>query len=116
GALLTAGYAASFSSQIASSPQAQSVNENVQNELTKSFAGAVNIAEKYPEYAPQIVTAARSSFLDGGDWTYAAGMIAIGLGMVIVFFLSPRRERELELLDGYHEEDAAPSPATAAGG
>ncbi len=114
GALLTAGYAASFSSQIAESPQAQNVSENVQNELTKSFAGAVNIAEKYPEYAKPIVGAARQSFLDGGDWTYAAGMIAIGLGMVIVFFLFPRHERELELVAGYREEEAASSPATIA--
>ena len=107
GALLTAGYASSFSNQIAASPEAQHISQNIQNELTKSFSGAVNIAEKYPEYAPQIAAAARSSFLDGGDWTYAAGMIAIGLGMVIVFFLFPRRKRELELLDGYHAEDTA---------
>ena len=114
GALLTAGYAAGFSKQIASSPEAQSVSENVQNELTKSFSGAVNIAEKYPEYAKPIIGAARQSFLDGGDWTYAAGMIAIGLGMVIVFFLFPRHKRELELLEGYGAEDAEASAATIA--
>ncbi len=114
GALLTAGYAASFSSQIAESPNAQNVSENVQNELTKSFAGAVNIAEKYPEYAQPIVGAARQSFLDGGDWTYAAGMIAIALGMAVVFFLYPRHQREIELLKDYREEEAASSPATIA--
>ncbi len=114
GALLTAGYAASFNNQIAESQQAQQVSENVQNELTKSFAGAVNIAEKYPEYAKPIIGAARQSFLDGGDWTYAAGMIAIGVGMVIVFFLFPRHERELEMVEGYAAEDADSSPATIA--
>jgi len=116
GALLTAGYAASFSSQIASSPEGQNVSERVQNELTKSFSGAVNTAEQYPQYATQIVSAARSSFLDGGDWTYAAGMIAVALGMAVVFILFPKREQELELLETYRGEDAAASPATTASG
>jgi MFS transporter, DHA2 family, multidrug resistance protein len=114
GALLTAGYASSFSNQIAASPEAEHISQNIQNELTKSFSGAVNIAEKYPEYAPQIAAAARSSFLDGGDWTYAAGMIAVALGMAVVFFLFPRRKRELDLLEGYRAEEAASSPATIA--
>ena len=107
GALLTAGYAASFSSRIASSPEAAGVGERVQNELTKSFSSAANTAEQYPRYAAQIAAAARSSFLDGGDWTYAAGMIAVAAGMAVVFFLFPRREQELELLDRYRAEDAA---------
>jgi hypothetical protein len=106
GALLTAGYAASFSSQIGSSPQADKVSEQVQNELTKSFASAAGTAEQYPEYAPQIINAARTSFLDGGDWTYAAGMIAVAIGIAVVFFLFPKKDRELELLDRFHEEDA----------
>jgi len=109
GALLTAGYAASFSSQIAESPEAANVSEKVQNELTKSFASAANTAEQYPQYAPQIVEAARNSFLDGGDWTYAAGMIAVALGIAVVFFLFPKREEELTLLDRFHGEDAAAS-------
>ncbi|MGV1048104.1 MAG: MFS transporter [Solirubrobacterales bacterium] len=111
GALLTAGYAASFSSQIASSPEAEHVSERVQNELTKSFSGAVNTAEQYPQYATQIVGAARESFLDGGDWTYAAGMIAVALGMAVVFFLFPKRQQELDLLERYRGEEAASAAA-----
>jgi DHA2 family multidrug resistance protein-like MFS transporter len=107
GALLTAGYAASFSSQIAASPEGAKVSEQVQNELTKSFASAANTAEQYPQYAQPIVHAARTSFLDGGDWTYAAGMIAIALGIAVVFFLFPKHERELALLERYHAEDGA---------
>ena len=107
GALLTAGYAASFATQISASPEAAKVSESVQNELTKSFSSAANTAQQYPEYATQIAAAARTSFLDGGDWTYAAGMIAIALGMAIVFFLFPKREQELGLLERYHGEDAA---------
>jgi EmrB/QacA subfamily drug resistance transporter len=105
GALLTAGYAKTFAEQIASSPHASSVSEKVQNELTKSFSSAANTAQQYPEYAQAIVGAARKSFLDGGDWTYAAGMIAVAIGICVVFFLFPRHDRELALLEGYHAED-----------
>ena len=115
GALLTAGYAASFSSQIAESPEGAKVSEQVQNELTKSFSSAANTAQQYPQYAQPIVQAARNSFLDGGDWTYAAGMIAIALGIAVVFFLFPKHERELELLARYHGEDAAARSAPSAG-
>ncbi len=106
GALLTAGYAKSFGEQISASPNAASVSEKVQNELTKSFSSAANTAHQYPQYAEAIVGAARKSFLDGGDWTYAAGMIAVAVGICVVFFLFPRHDRELALLEGYHAEDA----------
>jgi MFS transporter, DHA2 family, multidrug resistance protein len=107
GALLTAGYTASFANQISSSPHGNEVSARVQNELTKSFSSAANTAQQYPEYAMQIVGAARTSFLDGGDWTYAAGIIAVLLGSAIVFFLFPKHERERQLVDSYHAADAA---------
>jgi MFS transporter, DHA2 family, multidrug resistance protein len=106
GALLTAGYAKSFSEQISSSPHAATISERVQNELTKSFSSAANTAQQYPEYAQQIAGAARKSFLDGGDWTYAAGMIAVAVGICVVFFLFPKHDAELALLDRFHAEDA----------
>ena len=106
GALLTAGYAKTFAEQISASPHAASVSEKVQNELTKSFAGAANTAQQYPEYAEQIAAAARKSFLDGGDLTYTAGMFAVAVGICVVFFLFPKREAELALLERFHAEDA----------
>jgi DHA2 family multidrug resistance protein-like MFS transporter len=106
GALLTAGYAKTFAEQIASSPHASSVSEKVQNELTKSFSSAANTAQQYPEYAQAIAAGARKSFLDGGDLTYAAGMFAVAVGVAVVFFLFPKRDAELVLLDTYHGEDA----------
>ena len=106
GALLTAGYAKTFAEQIAASPHASSVSAKVQNELTKSFSSAANTAQQYPEYAQAIAAGARKSFLDGGDWTYAAGMIAVAIGICVVFFLFPNRDSELALLDRYHAEDA----------
>jgi DHA2 family multidrug resistance protein-like MFS transporter len=106
GALLTAGYAKSFTEQIAASPNASNVSDRVSQELTKSFSGAVNTAQQYPEYAQAIVAGARKSFLDGGDWTYAAGMIAVAVGIAVVFFLFPKHDREIALLERFHTEDA----------
>ncbi len=107
GALLTAGYAKSFNEQIAASPHASSISERVQNELTKSFSSAANTAQQYPEYAQAIGAAARKSFLDGGDWTYLAGMCAVMVGIGVVFFLFPKQRAELALIERYHAEDAA---------
>lgn len=106
GALLTAGFASSFKSAITSSSEAGQVTPQIESELTKSFASAEMTAERYPQYADQIVSAARQSFLDGDDWAYTAGLIAIGVGAVLVFFAFPKHEREQELLRQYAAEDA----------
>jgi EmrB/QacA subfamily drug resistance transporter len=106
GALLTAGYAAAATAAIASDPNADQITASVQNQLTMSYAGAADIAAQYPQYANQIIAAARTSFLDGADWAYLAGIIAVLIGATIVFFAFPRRDDERRLLASYHEEDA----------
>jgi MFS family permease len=111
GALLTAGYAAAASAAISGSDQ--HINDSVQSQLTKSFAGAEAIAEQYPSYADQITAAAKTSFLQGDQWAYTAGVVAVLLGAALVFFLFPRRERERELLDEYHAQDVLGSSAQA---
>jgi len=54
GALLTAGYAAALGAAIAAAPDQQQISSSVENQLTKSFAGAVDTAQQYPQYASQI--------------------------------------------------------------
>jgi MFS transporter, DHA2 family, multidrug resistance protein len=115
GALLTAGYASAFTAKIAASPNADQVTDSVQSQLTKSFSSAAAIAERYPQYSAQITEAAKSSFLSGADWAYTAGILAIVVGAMIVFFLFPKRDRELQLLASYHAEDTNREAATAAG-
>ena len=110
GALLTAGYASAVGAAIASSANADEVSESVQSQLTKSFAGAEDVAQQYPQYATQITAGAKESFLDGADWAYTAGIVAILLGATVVFFLFPRREEEERLLARYHAEDTGSTP------
>jgi MFS transporter, DHA2 family, multidrug resistance protein len=106
GALLTAGYAAAAGAAIAAS--GDHVNNQVQTELTKSFSSAADTAARYPaNVQDQIVAAAKTAFLQGDQWAYTAGIIAVLLGAVLVFFKFPKRDDERRLLAAYHEEDAA---------
>src|SRR5262249_54153893 len=98
GALLPAGYAAAAVAAIAAAPNGASTNASVQNQLTMSYAGAADIAAQYPQYQAAIIAAAKASFLDGADWAYLAGIIAVLLGAAIVFFRFPGRDEERRLL------------------
>ena len=114
GALLTAGFATSVSSAIATAPNKSLITSNVENALTKSFSSAESVAHQYPQYADAITTAARSSFVSGSDWAYAAGAIAIALGAALIFFMFPGKEDEQRLLREYHAQDTAEQPEIAA--
>src|SRR6186997_1825534 len=107
GALLTAGYASAFAKLIANSPNGNDVSDQVQGQLTKSFSSAANTAQQYPQYSSQIIKAAQQSFVDGQDWAYVAGIAAVALGAVLVFFRFPKRDEEERLLAAYHAEDTA---------
>jgi hypothetical protein len=112
GALLTAGYASAVAAAVAAAPNKKEITTGIEAQLQKSFAGAEGVAERYPQYATQITAGAKSSFLDGADWAYGAGIIAILLG-VIVYFLFPKREEEKALLARYQAEDSGAAPVTA---
>jgi MFS transporter, DHA2 family, multidrug resistance protein len=107
GALLTAGYASAVAAAIAAAPNKEQITDGVASQLTKSFAGAEEIAEQHPQYAAQITAGAKESFLDGADWAYTAGIVAILLGAVLVFFLFPKKDDEERLLAQYHAEDTS---------
>ncbi len=105
GALLTAGYAAAATAAIGASPNAQKVTVSVSSELTKSFASAEAVGQQYPQYASQITAAAKTSFLQGADWAYTAGIVAIVLGAAVVYRFFPKRDDEQRLLAEYHATD-----------
>jgi MFS transporter, DHA2 family, multidrug resistance protein len=114
GALLTAGYATAAASAIAAAPNSANVDDSVQAELTKSFAGAEAVAQQYPDYANQITAAAKQSFLEGDKWAYTAGLVAVLLGALLVLAFFPKKEEEASLLARYHAEDEARADETDA--
>jgi MFS transporter, DHA2 family, multidrug resistance protein len=113
GALLAAGYASAMGAEIAASPQGQRVTESTQSQLQLSYASAADLAHENPRYSSEILAAAKTSFLQGDDWAYAAGLVAILLGAAVVFFLFPKKEDEERLLASYHTADAASSTTSA---
>jgi MFS family permease len=111
GALLTIGYATAFAADIdsAEASSQQQISDQVQSELQKSFSSAEAVAAQYPQYASQITQAAKTSFIQGQDWAFLAGSLAIALGFLLVFFKFPKSDRESELLEQYHREDTSAS-------
>jgi len=111
GALLTAGYAKAFSNQISNLPSSiqDQISASIEATLTKSYASAATLAEQHPQYAPQIISAAKTSFLAGDHWAYLAGIIAILIGAAIVYYKFPKMEEEKKLLAQYHDIDNKPS-------
>ena len=105
GALLTAGYAAAFAAAIAGARRGQGRPTASQAQLTKSFAGARR-GEAVPEVRRPDHRRREGVLPPGDDWAYTAGIVAILLGAVLVFFLFPHRDSEQESLHGgYHAED-----------
>jgi DHA2 family multidrug resistance protein-like MFS transporter len=112
GALLTAGFATAVSKAIAAAPNKSLITGSVENALTKSFSSAESVAHQYPHYANAITAAAKSSFVSGANWSYAAGIIAIVLGAALIFFLFPDKNDEQRLLAEYRAQDASPRAST----
>jgi MFS family permease len=109
GALLTAGYAAAAGSELAG----QNLSGQTQAELTKSFASAADTAARYPaSVQDNIIAGAKTAFLQGDQWAYLAGIVAVVLGAALVWLKFPKRDEERRLLAAYQAEDAGePAPA-----
>jgi hypothetical protein len=103
GALLAAGYASAMGTAISES--GQDVTASTQSQLQLSYASAADLANQNPEFSSQIISAAQQSFLDGDQWAYLAAIVAVSIGMALVFFFFPKREEELELRASYQAQD-----------
>jgi hypothetical protein len=107
GALLTAGYATRFAKDIAASPQADQVSDEVVAQLQKSFTGAEAVAVRYPQYAEQIIAAAEDSFVAGQTWALTVGLVAMLGGVALVWFAFPRHDGEIAMLRHFAEQDGS---------
>ncbi len=110
GALLTAGYATAMGAALSGSD----VTENTQAQLQLSFASAENLAAKHPAQASEITAAAQSSFLKGDQWAYLAAMVAVLIGMGLVYRFFPKKEEEEALRASYHAQDTGGEAAGSA--
>ncbi len=107
GALLTAGYASAMAVAIGAAPNGAQVTSQTETALTKSFASAADVAAAYPQYSDAIIQAARTSFLQGDDWAYVAGIVAVLVGAALIGGLFPGRDRERQMLAEYAAQDRA---------
>jgi MFS transporter, DHA2 family, multidrug resistance protein len=107
GALLAAGYSTAMGAAIAASPNGQKVTDSTQSQLQLSFGSAADLAKQNPQYANEIIAAAKESFLQGDKWAYTAGIVSVLVGAALVFFLFPKKSEEERLLAAYHAEDTA---------
>jgi DHA2 family multidrug resistance protein-like MFS transporter len=103
GALLTAGYASAFRAAIAGTDK--TVSQRTEAQLTRSFDSAEAVAEQHPNQASAIISAAKQSFQQGDRWAYAAGIVAVLIGAVLVFFAFPKRDQERAALASYQAPD-----------
>ena len=117
GALLTAGYASAMGTAIAES--GKHITDSTQATLQLSYASAEDLAAQHPQYASQITAAAQSSFLKGDQWAYLAAIVAILIGMALVYRFFPKKDAEEALRASYHAaaggggEGAGGAPADA---
>jgi DHA2 family multidrug resistance protein-like MFS transporter len=119
GALLTAGYASAMGKAISQS--GKNVSASTQSALQLSYSSATDLAKEHPQYASQIISAAKASFLHGDQWAYSAGLIAVVVGGLLVFVFFPKKHREEELRASFERQDESgagrqPVPAPSAGG
>ena len=105
GAILTASYASDLARTARSTPN---LSSNVADTIERSYASAAAVAQQYPAHAPQIISAARRSFLTGSNWAYLAGCVAIVVGAVVVGAYFPTKDDEARLLTEYAATDATP--------
>ena len=106
GALLTAGYASAFASSISSSSDASKVTPQVSpssRSRSRAPSRSPSSTRSTPTRSPP--RPSRPS-LQGDDWAYSAGAIAVLLGAVLVFFCFPRKEAEEQLLRDYAAQDS----------
>jgi EmrB/QacA subfamily drug resistance transporter len=106
GALLAGGYSSSVAAQTKAAPDSSEITNQVESELTKSFASATETAERYPDHASQIIAGAKTAFLAGDSWAYLAGIVAVLAGGALILLLFPKHEDEERLLAEYAATDS----------
>ena len=72
-----------------------------------SYAGAMTVARNIRNMPIRSLPPRKLAFLAGDDQAYIAGIIAVLIGAVLVFFLFPKLDNERKMLVEYHQQDMA---------
>ncbi len=110
GAVLGRGFAHTFGVQIESSGQASSISEEVTRALQSSYSSASNVAEQHPQFADQIMQAAKLSLERGALEAYLIGAAVLLVGVLVIWFGVPSRARELQMNESRAQQTPAKSP------
>ena len=109
---------AAASAAIAASPDGRQVNDERRRRADQVLLQRRRPRRPAPRPRTAIIAAAKASFLQGDDWAYTAGIVAIVLGATLVCFFFPDHREERQLLAEYTAEDegatAEVTPAAAA--
>lgn len=97
---LTREYTASVDRQL----EGRNVTSQVADVLRASFGGAQDLAERYPQYASEIIEGARDAFIHGSATAIAAALVAIALGFLVTLVWFPNRDRERDEEAAYAKE------------
>jgi hypothetical protein len=110
GGLLAAAYASHMLGSISSAPsdETSKITNQVADELTSSFTSASDVAQQYPQYSTDILSAASQAFTDGKSIAIvvALAMTLIGLALVLVRF--PGKSKE----EAFYDHIAASEPSS----
>ena len=108
GTLLVVRYARDITDAFNSAPadEQSQLSDQAISLMTQSFTGAEQAAQSLPaQYSAGLLEAAKQAFTDGSNVAYAAGLVAVIAGLVIVVTLYPRKAKEAQVLEQYAEGD-----------
>jgi DHA2 family multidrug resistance protein-like MFS transporter len=109
GAMLAVRYTNYFTEAFASLPayQAQNLSQQIAFTLSKSFAGAEQVAQQYSAFSTQILDVARSAFLMGQDAAYILGIVASIVAVLFIIFIYPQKADEDAVFEDVTKESIA---------
>lgn len=116
GTLLVVKYSSDITSAVqAATPQQQSeLSASAITLMSQSFTGAQQVAQGLPGNGPTLLmNAAKSAFSDGSNVAYAFALLAVIVGLLLVAFLYPGKQKEAQILAEYASEEAAPPESTS---
>lgn len=108
GSLLVVRYSEEITAAFDSAPSSEQAELSSQaiTLMTQSFSGAEQAAQSLASTeSASLISAAREAFISGSNFAYAAALLAVVAGLVLVLVLYPRKAKEAQVLADYAQTD-----------